>query len=218
MVRVLIARPATPQTMAVTTEDGRRYTLYSSPSQLEYDEVARFGTVEAEGLKPLHRKTGFESKTLSFAHTIASLDYQKSIEHMVMPLLKLARDGKRVRFVGGSVELETNTWWWIKSLPVSVEQRAKDNRASRVRLSWSLVEAVSEPANLLRVIPTPPPPKPVRRAAVRQHRVVRGDTLWDIARKYLGNPLRWPEIYRLNAAQIRNPHWIYPGQVFKIPA
>jgi len=42
--------------------------------------------------------------------------------------------------------------------------------------------------------------------------------LWDIARRYLGNPLRWPEIYRLNAKLIRNPHWIFPGQVFRLPA
>jgi nucleoid-associated protein YgaU len=53
---------------------------------------------------------------------------------------------------------------------------------------------------------------------VRQHRVVRGDTLWGIAARYLGNGVRWPEIFRLNQGQIRNPHWIYPGQVFKIPA
>lgn len=217
MVRVLIARAETPRTMAVTTEDGQRFSLYSSPSQFDFDDSAKFGTVEVEGLKPLHRKVGYNAKTLSFAHTIGSLDYQQSIEHVIVPLLKLAADGRRVRFVGGSADLETNTWWWIKALPVTVEQRALDNRVSRARLSWSLVEAVSEPANLVRVIPAPPPPAPAP-PAVRQHRVVPGDTLWDIARKYLGNGIRWPEIYNLNSAQIRNPHWIFPGQVFKIPA
>lgn len=217
MVRVLISRAETPQTMAVTTEDGKRYTLYSSPSQFEHVSVARFGSVDREGIKPLIRNIGASASTLSFAHTIAALDYQESIEHVVAPLVKLGREGAKVRFVGGSAEFEQNTWWFIKSLPVSVEQRARDNRASRVRLSWSLEEAVSEPANLVRVIPSPPPPAPAP-VAQRQHRVVPGDTLWDIARKYLGNGIRWPEIYNLNSAQIRNPHWIYPGQVFKIPA
>jgi len=45
--------------------------------------------------------------------------------------------------------------------------------------------------------------------------VVKGDTLWHIAKKYLGNGARYPEIAKLN--NIKNPNLIYPGQVFKIP-
>ena len=42
------------------------------------------------------------------------------------------------------------------------------------------------------------------------HTIVKGDTLWDLAAHYLGDPFLWPQIWERNP-YIKDSHWIYPG-------
>jgi hypothetical protein len=76
----------------------------------------------------------------------------------------------------------------------------------------TLVSAADRPPQDLHLVgdhwtawnpPTPPPGEQV-------HIVVRGDTLWDLAAKYYGDPYLWPQIWEKNQ-YILDAHWIYPG-------
>jgi hypothetical protein len=56
----------------------------------------------------------------------------------------------------------------------------------------------------------------LRPDAPEKHTVVKGDTLWDISGKFLERPWCWPDVWGMNREQIRNPHWIFPGQIIYI--
>jgi len=59
----------------------------------------------------------------------------------------------------------------------------------------------------------------------KTYTVVRRDTLWGLAERHLGDPLRWREIYDLNRGKpqgegrsLEDPNLIIPGWVFTFPA
>ena len=52
----------------------------------------------------------------------------------------------------------------------------------------------------------------------KTYTVVKGDCLWNIAKKFYGDGSKWTKIYNANKSKIKNPNLIYPGQKLTIPA
>lgn len=74
---------------------------------------------------------------------------------------------------------------------------------SALLISISSTLALAQGAKPLELAPDAP----------ERHIVVPGDTLWGISAKFLKDPYRWGELWRMNTEEVKNPHRIYPGQV-----
>jgi LysM repeat protein len=72
-------------------------------------------------------------------------------------------------------------------------------------------------ALLFLILPNLTPAQEVDQGQRITHEVVKGETLWALSARYLGNPFRWPLIYEANASQIEDPDLIEPGQLLVIP-
>ena len=75
-------------------------------------------------------------------------------------------------------------------------------------------ESSRPPADLHKVgdhwTPYNPPDPSTVPAGAKVHTIEKGDTLWDLANKYYGNPYLWPQLWEQNT-YITDAHWIYPG-------
>jgi hypothetical protein len=117
-------------------------------------------------------------------------------------------------FTTRSLSFSALSFIWVLGFSLQVGAQAQIQTASPGQ--------TAEPSQALAPIPAqgrPPrnpkatPPLELAKDAPDRYVVVRGDTLWDISAKFLQKPWRWPEIWQLNRDQIRNPHWIYPGNI-----
>jgi len=72
------------------------------------------------------------------------------------------------------------------------------------------------------LVPYVDPAAPAKAAAAAEpeetyYVIEKGDTLWAIANKFLGNGNRHPEIFEANREVIIDPDKIFPGQKIRIP-
>lgn len=89
-------------------------------------------------------------------------------------------------------------------------------RVIRATITVASLLAVTAPALHAQAVPAKSAQAARATPSVVKHTVKRGDTLWDIAKFYLKDPFRWPEVFHANTDIVKNPHWIYPGQVLTI--
>ncbi|MBC8090498.1 MAG: LysM peptidoglycan-binding domain-containing protein [Pseudonocardia sp.] len=186
-----------------------------APREIEYGGLPLdWSPAERSGTKPLLLFKGMALATLSFSFLLTDkVDLYAPQTSQVATIKDIGRTQERifVRYSGAEQGL-----WRITDLSVSSQLRDPvDNEITRAMVSITLTEA-SDPAPAVGPVSRPPPPQPPAPVA-RTYVVVRGDTLWGIAKRFYGQGGLWPRIFDANRGQIRDPHLIYPNQRLAIP-
>jgi LysM repeat protein len=144
-----------------------------------------------------------------------------SFYHSKIKEWREARQKIRFIFIGGPIEINdlftienfklTEKGGEVGDIYYSIElKKYKSYAAKKVIILQSTASNSSAP-----VLESEPEERPVETPQPQTHTVSEGDTLWAIAKRYLGDGSRYPEIAELN--NVENPDVIYPGQVFTIP-
>ena len=90
----------------------------------------------------------------------------------------------------------------------------KDWGTKTIKISISSQKPKAAPEPVRPASPSAPTP-----SVAKTYTVVRGDCLWNIAKKFYGSGAKYTVIYNANKGVIGgNPNLIYPGQVLTIPA
>lgn len=91
------------------------------------------------------------------------------------------------------------------------QYRDYGTKTVNIKMSGSKPTATVQNARAAGASPAP--------TGTQSYTVVRGDCLWNIAKRFYGNGAKYTVIYNANKGVIgSNPNLIYPGQVLTIPA
>jgi nucleoid-associated protein YgaU len=103
-------------------------------------------------------------------------------------------------------------------LVIRGQAKTKDD----VNKVWNQIELVEKNYKLdlmaeITYLSDTPAPKPQNAPTLRIHKVVAGDTLSKIAKKYYGNANEYMKIFEANKNILKDPDKIFPGQELIIP-
>lgn len=205
--------------MMIYTETGSiTLSLPVSPREISYSGVGG-DWVEAErsGELPLLLRKGLRLNTLQFSTMLTAKNSMFVPQSNALNAIKaLAGTKERVLIKYSAQEAGL---WRVMDIDYDSQLRHPDtDEPTRLMVSMSFKRASDAAPAVGPVSGGPKPPASAPKPAPqRTHTVVKGDTLWGIAQRYYGNGTQWPRIYDANRSKIKDPHWIFPGQVFVIP-
>lgn len=198
-----------------------------NPEQLEIGDTGQGKTYEVVGLGEINVIKNPRLAEYSWSGIFPARRYPWVVSAQLLPpfqyvdyVQRWMATGRPIRFVfiGASfgintpASIESFQWREVAGADGDIEYSIKLKR-----YTFYAAQRVQVAAASASTIHVEPPPRPDDRQPPETYTLVAGDTLWELAQRFLGDGSRWPEIQRLNAitdAQIRS---LPVGQVLRLP-
>lgn len=201
------------------------------PEKIEFDEDGNNKTYDIINLgeintinKPKLMEISFESFFPKHKGSYVSSEQLFEPSFYIAKIREWRDKKQKIRFIFTGSPLEINDLFTIENFKPSEEggevgdvhysielKRYKNYAAKKV------VIVNKKDSNKKAVKTSNKPPRPSNTNKPKTHTVSGNDTLWHIAKRYLGDGNKWPQIYNLNKDKIKNPNLIYTGQVLRLP-
>jgi nucleoid-associated protein YgaU len=154
-----------------------------------------------------HRGSGEDSKEEN-VEKVRSIEYDLEGTAEIRPIVDL-RSRKVINLQGLGENFSGNYFLATVVHTINRSGYSQSIELLRSNFTWK-----SDPITKT-ILPKVTPKKDT--GSSKNYTVKRGDTLWAIAKRFYGNGILYKKIFNANRDKIKDPHWIYPGQVFKIP-
>lgn len=213
--------PVTPDKLTIKVNNGNKTVKLINEGEINILKKAELTDIEFECEIP-QVKHPYAVYSSGFKGASYFLDYFESLKTSQEPfqfiVCRRKPNGKSLFNTNIKVSLEdykiTEDAGEGFDLTVKIKLKQwKDYGTKTVKVTFtaSKPKAAAEPVRAATTSPAP--------AASQTYTVVKGDCLWNIAKKFYGNGSKYTVIYNANKSVIGgNPNLIYPGQVLTIPA
>ncbi|MCF6466340.1 LysM peptidoglycan-binding domain-containing protein [Clostridium sp. Cult2] len=213
----------------------KTYKLPTNPEELEKSSVQAIEKYEILKLGQIAIPTHMELKEYSFecefphypTHYIETPSQFKGADFYINLFKEWRSKLVPVRFIASNgIGDDINTLILIEELSIIEKAGEEGDKYISFKLleyrpygkkSVVIKEAKPSTPNTKVATTKPVEPQQTNPKSTGYHVVIKGDTLWAIAKKYYGNGSLYTKVFNANKDKIKNPNLIYPGQNLVIP-
>lgn len=207
--------PVTPEKMQIKINNANKQVTLMDEGEINILKKAKLTDIEFECMIP-QTKYPFAKYRSGFQNAGYYLNQFEALKNSRKPFQFIVSR----HFPRGKVLFHTNMKVTLESYEIKEEVKAGFDLTVKIKLKQyreygtKTVKIAMQTGKAVQSSN-----RPAKETAAQTYTVVKGDCLWNIAKRFYGSGAKYTLIYNANKSVIGgNPNLIYPGQVLTIPA